>query len=148
MDTWLIEQLVCPRDLSGLRQRTDQLVCGSGHSSPIVDGIPVMLVEEAPPTHPVCSESLAMAAGEQPMSYYGDDLDSLGIDPYVQDIIVGTCGNLYKPLSGSLSRYPIPELRLPQGQGEHLLDVGCNWGRWSISAARNGYQPVGIDPSL
>ena len=107
-----------------------------------------MLVEEAPPTHSVCGESLAMAAGEQPMLHVGDDLDSVGIDPYVQDIIVGTCGNLYKPLLGSLSRYPIPELRLPQGKGDFLLDVGCTWGRWSISAARKGYQPVGIDPSL
>jgi ubiquinone/menaquinone biosynthesis C-methylase UbiE len=29
-----------------------------------------------------------------------------------------------------------------------LLDVGCNWGRWSISGARNGWNVVGIDPSL
>jgi SAM-dependent methyltransferase len=29
-----------------------------------------------------------------------------------------------------------------------LLDVGCNWGRWSIAAARAGYRVVGIDPSL
>ncbi len=148
MDAWFVEHLVCPRDHTVLQHRADRLVCASGHSYPIVDGVPVMLVEEAPPTHHVCGESLAMAAGERAVRYDGGDLDADEIDPYVQDIIVGTCGNLYKPLSGSLSRYPIPELRLPQGQGEWLLDVGCNWGRWSISAARRGYQPVGIDPSL
>jgi SAM-dependent methyltransferase len=26
--------------------------------------------------------------------------------------------------------------------------VGCNWGRWSVAAARLGYRPVGLDPSL
>jgi len=29
-----------------------------------------------------------------------------------------------------------------------LLDIGCNWGRWSISAARAGYRAVGVDPSF
>jgi SAM-dependent methyltransferase len=26
--------------------------------------------------------------------------------------------------------------------------VGCNWGRWCLSAARAGYRPIGIDPNL
>jgi 2-polyprenyl-3-methyl-5-hydroxy-6-metoxy-1,4-benzoquinol methylase/uncharacterized protein YbaR (Trm112 family) len=148
MDTWFIDHLVCPRDRSGLRQRAGHLVCDSGHVYPVLEGIPVMLVEEAPPTHYACCESLVMAAREEAVARSDEDLDPQDIDDYVQDIIVGTCGNLYRSLSGSLCRYPIPELRLPQGQGEPLLDVGCNWGRWSISAARMGYQPVGIDPSL
>jgi ubiquinone/menaquinone biosynthesis C-methylase UbiE len=29
-----------------------------------------------------------------------------------------------------------------------LLDIGCNWGRWSIAATKKGYTVVGIDPSL
>src|SRR5262249_45598378 len=41
-----------------------------------------------------------------------------------------------------------PEIRLPPAAGETLLDVGCSWGRWTISAARKGYAAVGIDPSL
>jgi ubiquinone/menaquinone biosynthesis C-methylase UbiE len=28
------------------------------------------------------------------------------------------------------------------------LDIGCSWGRWSISAARRGWHVIGIDPSL
>jgi SAM-dependent methyltransferase len=48
-----------------------------------------------------------------------------------------------------LPRYPFPEIPLPEtSNGEHLLDVGCNWGRWSIAAAKKGYKAVGIDPSL
>jgi SAM-dependent methyltransferase len=29
-----------------------------------------------------------------------------------------------------------------------LLEIGCNWGRWCLAAARRGYRVVGIDPSL
>ena len=131
-----------------MRQRDGELICDNGHGYPIVDDIPVMLVDDAPPTHSACCQSLAKAAGEASNAHAVDAQASWEIDAYVQGIIAGTCGNLYRPLLGSLSRYPIPELRLPQGHGEFLLDVGCNWGRWCISAARKGYQPVGIDPSL
>ena len=148
MDIWLTEHLVCPRDHSRLRQRDGELICDNGHGYPIVDGIPVMLVDDAPPTHSACCQSLAEAAGQALSAHVGAAQARRQIDAYVQDIIVGTCGNLYRPLQGSMSRYPIPELRLPRGHGEFLLDVGCNWGRWCISAARKGYRPVGIDPSL
>jgi SAM-dependent methyltransferase len=47
-----------------------------------------------------------------------------------------------------LNEYPIPELRLPGGNEKLFLEIGCNWGRWSIAAARLGYRCVGIDPSL
>ena len=47
-----------------------------------------------------------------------------------------------------MNRYPIPELRLPDGDGKRFLDVGCNWGRWTVAAALKGYQPIGIDPCL
>jgi SAM-dependent methyltransferase len=70
------------------------------------------------------------------------------VDPVVRYMVSQTCGNLYKPLVGKLSAYPIPELRLPTGGGESLLDIGCGWGRWSVAASRKGYRPVGIDPSL
>jgi SAM-dependent methyltransferase len=47
-----------------------------------------------------------------------------------------------------LPEYPIPELRLPAGGRRTFLEVGCNWGRWCVAAARRGYVPTGIDPSL
>lgn len=71
-----------------------------------------------------------------------------GVDPFVQEQVAGTSGYLYKPLLGKLTSYPIPELRLPDSDGELLLDIGCNWGRWSIAATRKGYRVIGIDPSL
>jgi SAM-dependent methyltransferase len=70
------------------------------------------------------------------------------VDDFVQGEVPYTSGNLYFPVQHKLTRYPIPTLRLPPGQGQRLLDIGCNWGRWSIAAARRGYRPVGLDPSL
>ena len=69
------------------------------------------------------------------------------VDPFVQRVVQGTCGNLYRRLVGRLPSYPIPNLPLlPRGAGRQFLDIGCNWGRWSIAAANRGYQPTGIDP--
>jgi SAM-dependent methyltransferase len=114
----------------------DELVCADSHRYAVVDGTPVLLVEEDEPTHAACHVSLTPQAA-------ADDPDAL-----VQDVIAATCGNLYRHLIGNVTRYPIPELRLPDGRGRRFLEVGCNWGRWCISAARRGYEVVGVDPSL
>lgn len=63
-------------------------------------------------------------------------------------LIGATNGLAYKHLIGRLATVPIPELRLPDGHGEALLDIGCSWGRWSIAAARKGYRVTALDPSL
>jgi SAM-dependent methyltransferase len=126
-------ELVCPRDRSALRDG----VCEQGHEYATVDGVPILLVEEDSPTHAACSrvEPLPPPPRE-------------GIDPFVQEVIGATCGRLYEHLSAELPEYPIPELRLPPGEGRTFLEVGCNWGRWCVAAARRGYRPTGVDPSL
>ena len=68
------------------------------------------------------------------------------VDPFVQEQVPSTSGYLYRPLRYRLRRYPIPELRLPDGHGKRFLDLGCNWGRWSIAAMKKGYVVAGIDP--
>jgi SAM-dependent methyltransferase len=128
--------LACPRDRAALGREGDELVCGEGHRYPLVDEIPVLLLEEERPTHAACHVSLG--SSEAP-----DDPEAL-----VQDVIAATCGNLYRHLIGNVTRYPIPELRLPEGNGRRFLEVGCNWGRWCVAAARRGYEVVGVDPSL
>src|ERR1041385_5630502 len=70
------------------------------------------------------------------------------IDPVIRHVVGATNGILYRSLIGRLSSYPIPDMKLPEGRGELLLDVGCNWGRWCVTAVKRGYTPVGIDPSL
>jgi 2-polyprenyl-3-methyl-5-hydroxy-6-metoxy-1,4-benzoquinol methylase len=66
------------------------------------------------------------------------------IDSYVEQSIVKTHGNLYR--GRALTRYPIPAFPLGPGEGRSLLDIGCNWGRWTVAAARAGYRATGVDP--
>ena len=126
-------ELVCPRDRSALRDGA----CERGHEYPVVDGIPVLLVDDAAPTHAACGriEELPPPPSE-------------GVDPFVQEVIGATCGRMYDHLIAELPEYPIPELRLPAGARRTFLEVGSNWGRWCVAAARRGYVPTGVDPSL
>ena len=129
-------ELACPRDRLLLARDDRVLACLGGHRYAVVDEIPVLLVEDERPTHAACHVSLE--SRDAP-----DDPERL-----VQDAIAATCGNLYRHLVGNVTRYPIPELPLPEGGGRRFLEVGCNWGRWCVSAARRGYEVVGVDPSL
>ena len=129
-------EVTCPRDRRALTRDGEELVCAGRHRYPVVDGIPVLLVPEDEPTHGACWVSLERI---EPQA---------DTDAFVQGAIAATCGNLYRHLVGKLETYPIPEIRLPPGDGKLFLEVGCNWGRWCVSAARRGYRVVGIDPSL
>jgi SAM-dependent methyltransferase len=70
------------------------------------------------------------------------------IDPVISYLVGATSGCGYKNLIGQMTTYPIPNIPLPNGDGRTLLDVGSNWGRWSVSAARKGWRVIAIDPSL
>lgn len=151
MNEWFRKNLVCPRDKKNLALNNKALICPNGHTYPLIENVPVMLVEEAEITHGYIQETLEKVSRNQidPKKTDSNISQIKGeVDDFVQQEIVHTCGNLYFPVLNKLSRYPIPEFRLPRGNGERLLDVGCNWGRWSISAAKKGYKPVGIDPSI
>lgn len=157
MNRWLKDNLVCPRDWAALEHHDRELVCPNGHSYPIVEGIPVMLLEDVEHTHEVAARDTigmvdayrrAQQGARQNAHARPQTLAEDEIHPYVNRIVVSTCGKLYRPLLGRLPRYPIPEIGLPRGSGEIILDVGCSWGRWSVAAARKGYLPVGIDPKL
>jgi len=143
IDPWLRRHLVCPRDERSLVERGGTLTCDVGHSYPCIDGIPVMLLDDVTQTHWIASYSVDHLADQPP------PLPADGIDPYVREALGATCGNLYARVGGTMTRYPIPSFSLqPRREQETLLDVGCNWGRWTVSAARQGFQAVGIDPSL
>jgi hypothetical protein len=103
--------------------------------------IPVLLrSEESLQYQPWCDYFAPMKTDSRADLFPASD----EIDPFVN----GTNGAMYRPLVGRLLRYPIRELRVPPGQGQSLLDIGCNWARWSISAARKGYAVVGLGPCL
>lgn len=153
MDEWLKGNLVCPRDKRKLQIGTDKLTCSENHTYPVVDGIPIMLLEEIEHIHGYITQTLENVAKLQSSEGSETEVHNFQnkegeVDPFVQAEIPYTCGILYIPLLHKLNRYPLPDMRLPESSGERLLDVGCNWGRWSITAAQKGYKPVGIDPSL
>ncbi len=150
MNEWLRSRLVCPRDKEKLENKDENLICPLNHIYPIVEGIPVMLVNEAETTHGYIGQTLEkVAALNDKRNETENETKRINeVDEFVQSEIPYTSGILYIPLKNKLTSYPIPEFRLPPGNGEKLLDIGCNWGRWSIAAAQKGYQPIGIDPSL
>jgi SAM-dependent methyltransferase len=125
-----------------LQERAAELFCEKGHTYPIVEGIPVLLVEDADPTNPnVFDATRARVTSRRTAA--GADAHA-----FVQSMMRRTCGYLYADLRKELPRYPIPEIRLPPGDGKTLLDVGCNWGRWTVAAGRKGYRVAGLDPNL
>jgi 2-polyprenyl-3-methyl-5-hydroxy-6-metoxy-1,4-benzoquinol methylase/uncharacterized protein YbaR (Trm112 family) len=165
MDSWYLTNLVCPRDSTDLHEQGEVLVCINGHQYPVVEGIPVMLLDDVHQTSSVAVNSLRLAREKSDAS--GFYLDSIGIsaeekrgvtlmaatrngnvDPVVSFLVSATNGIMYKRMIGNLKRYPVPDLPLPNGQGKWMLDVGCNWGRWCIAASKRGWAVVGIDPSL
>lgn len=172
IEDWYSENLVCPVDKTALAFDGKALVSSAGRRYPIVDGVPVMLVEGEQQTMSIAHASIERAKGNSevidqraPEMY----LESLavgepekqallnllaerrtGVDPVVAVILRATNGIAYSHLVGSsgLTGYPIPEIGLTSKTGETLLDIGCSWGRWCLSAAQRGFKPVGIDPSL
>lgn len=162
--------LICPVCRTPLSSaRADSLRCQQDHSFDVCDGVPVLLRDDVPQTLHIAKASMARARGDAAIVDQrapGLFLESLGIsdeekqmaaalagqggsvDPVVSVIIGATSGINYKHLIGTLDRYPIPDIRLPAGNGKILLDIGCNWGRWSVAATKKGYRVIGIDPSL
>jgi SAM-dependent methyltransferase/uncharacterized protein YbaR (Trm112 family) len=166
-DPWFLENLVCPVSRRRLEIDGGHLASPEGRRYPVVQGIPVMLIPDVEQTLWVASASLTAAAHPDSGDPYF--LDTLGVsdverasirrlvaetgvdtymDPVVTWIVAQTNGLAYRKLVGTLTEYPIPHLRLPDSRGDLLLDVGSNWGRWSVAAALKGYRPVGLDPSL
>ena len=150
LDAALLDRLVCPRDRTSLVETGAILYCAHGHHYPVIQGVPVLLVD-GPQTLSVADATLA-AGPTEPDPWHPDALGispeeraelmklprdaRYVIDPVVSFLVGATNGIAYKHLVGRLTDYPVPELRLPPGDGRTLLDIGCNWGRWCLAATR------------
>ena len=148
LDPTLLPLLVCPRHRLPLTQQDSALICSRGDHYAIIEGIPILLLSEASQTHIEGARSLEVASQGSAASLPQFNVAPGAIDPFVQRAIGATNGSLYQHLVGNMKEYPIPHLRLPAGDGKLFLEIGCSWGRWCIAAARQGYLPVGVDPSL
>lgn len=167
LDNWYHENLACPRTHAPLSESGAGLVSPTGEFYPVVEGLPVLLRDDVEQTIGLARASLDRARGRlidqrAPELY----LESVGIseeekigvldlarrrpdsiDPVVSYLVGATSGFAYLPLLGKLDRYPIPSFPL-EGGGQQLLDLGCSWSRWTIAAAKRGFDVVGLDPSL
>lgn len=148
VDPELLQLLVCPRDHTALEQTGNSLICRGGHRYGVVEGVPILLVAETQQTHCAGVRALQSVDKGEVVRLVPLGPSENGIDPFVQRFIGGTNGSLYVHLIDKLKEYPIPDLRLPDGEGKLFLEIGCCWGRWCVAAARRGYRPIGIDPSL
>ena len=144
--------LVCPIDKQPLYPSENLLTCPRQHRYPRVGEVAILLRPDVADSHPYFDESRRSASARAPADPGPAAIQAGGspgaIDPFVQQEIVKTNGILYRRALGTLTRYPIPSIPLPEGSGAHLLDIGCNWGRWSIAAGRRGYRAIGVDPGL
>jgi SAM-dependent methyltransferase len=159
--------LVCPCDGLNLSREGRILKCPNEHKFPTVADIPVLLRSDVPQTIGLASTSLRQAwadvEGKNADSWFVETLGMSDkqkqdvrmaachgndVDPVVSHLVGATNGILYKHVVGCLHDYPIPAMRLTNGHGRVLLDIGCSWGRWSMAAAKKGYLPIGLDPSL
>ena len=127
--------LACPFDGSDLCQINGRFDCAQGHAFEIEQGVPVFARmprrEPKPRNMGPCIPEPASP-----------------IDPFVNDWIVNTNGNLYWRVRGRLRSYPIPRWPFEAGRARLLVDLGCGWGRWCMSASHAGYVPIGVDIHL
>jgi len=141
--TDLRELLVCPVDRTPITAMENWLRCDEEHTYPIVGGVPVLLPGDLEPTLPD-----VFAATREALDGTGPSIRlEVGTDEFIRQWIVRTNGNLYRRLTG-LPRLPIARFPIRCQGRERVLDVGGNWGRWSLGAARDGFEAIVVDPNL
>lgn len=101
-------------------------------------GIPLLL-ETLDPTH---SGYVELAASNERVRPPSDQQ----VAAYLEGMLVPTCGNLFHGVR-LLDDYPIPDFPA-FADGGVVVDIGCNWGRWSIAGALAGYRVIGVDIHL
>jgi uncharacterized protein YbaR (Trm112 family) len=106
-DEWLTNNLVCPRDHTPLYKSGHEIKCLNAHLYPVVDGVPIMLLDDVDQTCWWATTSIHKAQSLSAEGWNEDAGVRPGIDPFVQEHVAGTCGLLYRPLIGKLFRYPI-----------------------------------------
>jgi hypothetical protein len=111
-----------------------------------IAGASLKATESATPS-PLFLDTLGLSEDEK-RGIERDWIPGAKIDAVISYLIGATSGLGYVNLIGRLTNYPIPNIPVGNGNGELLLDVGSNWGRWSVAAARKGWRVVGVDPSL
>lgn len=137
----------CPNCNKNLLVKEKKIVCENCREIyPIIYGIPVLITKKE------CTRLN--------LDYYSENtekkiLDSNifnknknGIMNYLKEILIYTNGIPYQKISEP-NKYPIANIPFENNNSDLLLlDIGCGWGRWTISAAQKGYKSIGVDRNL
>lgn len=139
VDPRLLTLLRCPLTGQPLADADGWLVTADGaHRYEVVDGIPCLVAPALAPTHAGYAPLLAENAARKDCE--------IDVDGFVSAMLVPTCGNLFHGVTVR-GAYPIPDFP-PEVPAGLTLEVGCNWGRWSIAGALAGHAMVGVDLHL
>lgn len=145
IDRFLLDKLCCPVLKSALSYKNSELVSEEGRRYPVVNGIPYLLLEQD--DLPSFTHKGLGKLYDENKYFLNNPLPREEAFSFIGDIIVATNGNLYRGARPSAPPVPVP--RNPFGGGRlDLLDVGCNFGRWSIAYAQRGFRVFGVDPHL
>ena len=178
INNWLINNLVCPISKLPLVKKKNYFLSKNGEMYPIVNNIPIMIPLHKKPNHFSAYKSLyfskkiesnkdkknqyfiettTMSKLEKKLVYKkleilnnNKESDLKKNIAIVSGLVAATNGIAYKVSDGNLDELPIPII--PKKINKHLvkptLDIGCNWGRWSIACSDKKNIIIGIDPSL
>ena len=143
-----LNQLCCPICKKDLLEQDKKIVCKSCNETyPLIYGIPVLISKKE------CKRLN--------LNYYSESIEKDILDynlfkkneygvMNLKNILIYTNGILYENIK-EIKTYPIPDIPFKKINNENelsLLDIGCGWGRWTVSAAQIGYNSVGIDLNL
>jgi uncharacterized protein YbaR (Trm112 family) len=95
IDDWYLEKLRCPRDMTKLNLVGNDLVSESGNTYPIVNGIPIMLVDNVPQTIDLANISLADSHLKNDSDPYF--INTLGISEYEKQSVKKIYTNVASP---------------------------------------------------
>lgn len=144
IDPDLLKLLRCPTSGLPLRVEGNGLVSAdNAQRYKVISGIPCLIPASPRPTHEGYVKILEANRRFNEGSVVVDDAY---VANFVQAMLVATCGNLFQGVT-LRDKLPIPDLSdaFPSGR---VLDVGCNWGRWTIAGSKAGYRMIGLDIHL
>ena len=120
----------------------DKIICNDcEYKYKIVSNIPILIDEDK---NDSTYHLLNLREAEEGIN----DKNEYGVLKYVEKYIKATSGYLYK--IKNIKNYPIPNSEIDDKyiKDKNLLDIGCGWGRWTLSFSKKTKIAVGIDVSL
>jgi len=142
MNSLLKKFLICLKCKSDNLEYSEKYIkCNScKHQYTIIEGIPILIDEDK-------NDHSYHLMDKRNFDYDIFVKNKFGVLKFVEENVKGTSGYLYK---NKLKEYPIPKIDLNKSsyKDKTILDLGCGWGRWTLSFAKDASVSIGVDVSL